>query len=82
MAQMSTSLAKAILNGAGVTRHELEQLARHWLASHADELHPLLMYRGEYERFKGHLGDTQTVVLIPPKVPTPDRGAPSEGEAS
>jgi hypothetical protein len=37
MAQMTDSLAKAILDGAGVTRHELEQLAYHWLKTRADQ---------------------------------------------
>lgn len=36
MAQMTNSLAQAILNGDGFTRHEVEQLARHWLQTAED----------------------------------------------
>lgn len=36
MAQMTDSLARAIIDGAGFTRNEVEQLARRWLQSAED----------------------------------------------
>lgn len=35
MARMTESLARSILNGDGVTRWEVEQLARYWLTGHS-----------------------------------------------